>query len=430
MGNLRAESPNGHIFEKSLSHGKVNWRDTGSCQRFSVGLGLFKGVKMFRPMVFGVVVLNSCWSAAAQQRTFEGNWNNRKYNSSGKMTCVANETSPGQWTGVFSGVFQGERFQFTAQFQGRASAGGTELSGDARIRGAQYQWSGALVGNQLRGRYRASNGYNGEFALNETGVRPGTTAGSQSTNTLQDIEIEPVIQNGQHLLLVDNGLMGDESGVSSYLQRALEKRGIQITTSSQMNAGKRLREMVTPEVGLAMTAPDVDAVIIPIGDLATMKQFAKKLKDSGKKLFVFMTWERQHPGNRTSLSRYTAATRSGVREMRRMEKETGATIVPTAVLFHDLTTRPPDGMPRVDYLWKKNDENQNELGTMVSAWLMMAMLTGETPVGSNFDMPPSIVGERIQSDPEIRLSRQLRQELQYRTWSVAQAWTRGKCHLE
>ena len=191
-----------------------------------------------------------------------------------------------------------------------------------------------------------------------------------------------------------------------------------------------LSEMVTRDVGDAMVDPKVDVVVITSGDVKVMKQFAKKLKDNGKRLVVFMTWEPKHPGNRASKQQYTSATRGAVRRMRAFEKETGARIIPAAVLYHDLTINPPDAMPRIDFLWKERNIHQNALGTMANALLFSAMLTGDSPAGLNFDYPPNIVGQKLKDEPEIRLSRELRETLQYRSWAIAQAWARGKTHLE
>ena len=84
-----------------------------------------------------------------------------------------------------------------------------------------------------------------------------------------------------------------------------------------------------------------------------------------------------------------------------MERETGATIVSSAVAFHALTVRPPEGMPRIDYLWKPRNIHQNEIGTMINAWMLYAMLTGNSPVGVNFDMPPYVVGQKLKGNPDI-----------------------------
>ncbi len=385
---------------------------------------------MVRTVIIILLCLVSFNTVAAQQRTFQGKWNNRRFNSSGTMTCIAAETSPGNWSATFRGVFQGDPFEFKAEFRSKPSAAGHDLSGESTIRGARYQWTGSLKGSLLRGRYRATNGFNGEFALNETGGSKRSADAATQPDLMKEVEIPAVVRDGQRLVFVGNSFLANEGGVYNYLQRALGKRGIDITFDSKIYYGKPLSAMVTAEVGKAIMADDVDAVVITSGDPRIMKQFATKLKDSGKKLIVFMTWEPKHPGNGAAPVQYSIATRKAVREMRQMEKETGATIIPAAVLYHDLTSRPPDGVSRVDFLWKKKNIHQNELGTMVNAWLMCAVLAGESPIGLNFDMPPFMVGQRIQSDPDLRLTRELRQELQYRTWAVAQAWAQGKCHLE
>jgi hypothetical protein len=49
------------------------------------------------------------------------------------------------------------------------------------------------------------------------------------------------------------------------------------------------------------------------------------------------------------------------------------------------------------------------------------MLTPESPAGLNFDYPPHLVGQQLQDDPELRMTRELREIPQYRAWDVAQA---------
>jgi len=56
---------------------------------------------------------------------------------------------------------------------------------------------------------------------------------------------------------------------------------------------------------------------------------------------------------------------------------------------------------------------------MANALLMNAMLTGEWPAGINFDLPPLIVRQRLQDEPELRLTRDLRETIQYREWAIA-----------
>lgn len=384
-------------------------------------------IALFFALIYAVSLADSTY---ADDRIFQGQWNNRRTGSSGTMTCTASEGSSGQWKAVFRGSFQGKPFEHNVDFRSTESRTGSQLVGTASISGKRYEWNGTLRASQLRGQYRATNGWNGEFVLNETAASRRNVPDSVEPESIEEVEIKPVVHDGDHLLLVGNSFMANEGGVANYLQAALRKRGVDITHESKIAYGKPLSEMVTREVGVAMMKPEVDVVVITSGDMKVMKQFATKLKGSGKHLVVFMTWETKHPGNRATEKQYTAATRKAVLAMRELEKETGVTIIPAAVLFHDLTVRPPDGMPRVDYLWKAQNIHQNALGTMANALLMSAMLTGESPARLSFDFPPYIVGQKFRDEPDLRYTRDLREALQYRAWAVTQAWVKGKTHLE
>lgn len=385
---------------------------------------------MSRTITIVTLILAGHLANAAEERVFEGPWNNRRTGSSGTMTCTASEMTPGKWKAVFRGSFQGTPFEYPVEFQSIGSRAGSELAGTTTIDGQQYQWKGTLKASQLRGQYQASNGWNGEFALNETAASRRNVPNNVEPEAIEEVEIKPIIKDGDHLLFVGNSYMENDGGVYNYLEAALRKRQIDITHESIIAAGKSLNDMVTREVGEAMTSSKVNVIVITSGDPKVMRQFAKKIKDSGKRLVVFMTWEEKHPGNRATPTQYTASTRKAVRTMRELEKDTGATIIPAAVLYHDLTVRPADGMPRIDYLWRKGDGNQNAIGTMANALLMSAVLTGKSPAGLNFDLPPYIVGQKLQDDPDLRLTRELREILQYRAWEVAQNWAKGKTHLE
>ncbi len=100
-------------------------------------------------------------------RTFQGNWVNRKTRASGTMKCVATAESDGQWKATFSGVFMGRPFTYDVDFRARPAQGQTALAGTARIQNHNYEWAGALKGGMLTGRYRADNGWFGEFVLKE-----------------------------------------------------------------------------------------------------------------------------------------------------------------------------------------------------------------------------------------------------------------------
>ena len=72
------------------------------------------------------------------------------------------------------------------------------------IGGANYQWTGSLARSQLRGRYRASNGWNGEFILNETAASRSNMASASEPPPIQEVEIEAMVSDGDHLLFIGN----------------------------------------------------------------------------------------------------------------------------------------------------------------------------------------------------------------------------------
>jgi hypothetical protein len=373
-------------------------------------------------------------AAAQDSKTWEGRWSNRKYGTSGPLKCVAKESKAAQWTAVFTGTFKGSPFKFNAVFQGKANRQSTDLSGRSVVSGGRYQWNGSIQGKQLKGSYKANNGNYGEFALNESGTpkRPNTPTSTKTpapNNTSRTAD-KYEIANGDSLLFIGNSFMANEGGVFNYLTAGLEKKRVKIQTKKFIYYGRPLADMGKPEVRQSIESGNFKAVVITSGRLDVMKQFDAGIRKAGMKTVVMMTWELRHPGNRSTSTYYTAASQRAVQEMRKMERETGAMIVPTAVVFHDLTIRPPTGMPRVDYLWKPRNIHQNEIGTMVNSWMLYAIMTGNSPVGLNFDMQPYVVGQKLKSNPDIRFTRELRTALQERVWKVAQAWKAGKTHLE
>ncbi len=176
---------------------------------------------------------------AQQEREFEGRWTNQRTGASGTMSCVATEPAPGQWKGVFRGVFQGKPFEYRVDFQSKANGADIQLAGAATIDGQSYQWEGSLRASQLRGRYRASNGWNGEFVLNETAASRRNSPTQVEPAPIEDLEIKPIIEDGNHLLFVGNEFMSNEGGIANYLQAALQKRGIEITHESKITPGSR-----------------------------------------------------------------------------------------------------------------------------------------------------------------------------------------------
>ena len=105
---------------------------------------------------------------AEQTWTGTGTWNNKKYGTSGPLKCVAKEVKPGKWEAVFTGKFQGDPFEYKAEFESSGSGPNKKLSGKTKVRGHRYQWQGSLKGKNLIGKYTSSVGYHGEFRLKES----------------------------------------------------------------------------------------------------------------------------------------------------------------------------------------------------------------------------------------------------------------------
>ncbi|HAH45790.1 hypothetical protein [Gimesia sp.] len=117
-----------------------------------------------------VAIVATIWGTSLQAdeiRTWEGKWNNRKYNTTGPLKCIATSDESGKWKATFTGLFKGDPFKYEATFQSKPDGKQLKLSGDAVIRGHQYQWTGSMTGNTLSGKYKSNIGYYGEFILKE-----------------------------------------------------------------------------------------------------------------------------------------------------------------------------------------------------------------------------------------------------------------------
>lgn len=104
---------------------------------------------------------------AGEMRTWEGKWNNRKYNTTGPLKCVATSDDQGIWKATFTGLFKGDPFKYEATFQSRRVNKQLNLTGKATIRGHQYEWVGFMRGTTFSGKYKSNIGYYGEFVLKE-----------------------------------------------------------------------------------------------------------------------------------------------------------------------------------------------------------------------------------------------------------------------
>ena len=103
--------------------------------------------------------------AADAPKSWSGTWNNRKYNTSGALTCTVVGEQNGQWIAKFTGIALGKPISYTALMTPKKNGEQTALSGTTKVDGFDYQWSATVAGKSLNGSYKASNGNNGEFRL-------------------------------------------------------------------------------------------------------------------------------------------------------------------------------------------------------------------------------------------------------------------------
>ncbi len=226
--------------------------------------------------------------------------------------------------------------------------------------------------------------------------------------------------------------MGNYGGVHNVLQKMLTTTPAPVTITTKLDVyyGKPLAAMFTPQAQDLIRSKKFDPVVITSGTLEVMKQFDTLIREQGARTVVYMTWEGVHPGNKGTAEQYRAATAAEVKVMRRMERETGAVIVPVAVVYYDLITHPPRSGLREDFLWRPANIHQNFLGTAVNAWTLQAVLNGHSPVGLDFDYTANLPDwlQQTLAPDDLALARDasLRRACQERIWRIVQQWRAGK----
>lgn len=113
-------------------------------------------------LVAAMMFLFSAPEAAAAD-VYSGQWNNRKFGTKGTMIATLTKGQGNNWTGVFTGIALGKNYRYTTRFTSRMQQGKLMLVGNSNIDGDTYKWAAFIVGSQLSGSYRASNGNNGNF---------------------------------------------------------------------------------------------------------------------------------------------------------------------------------------------------------------------------------------------------------------------------
>jgi hypothetical protein len=117
-------------------------------------------------LLAGIVIPTGAADASKDVgKSWSGTWNNKKYGTSGPLTCTIVGEENGQWIAKFSGMALGKPISYNAIITHKEAGGRTTLSGTTKVDGGDYQWSGAITGTSFTGTYRASNGNNGDLRL-------------------------------------------------------------------------------------------------------------------------------------------------------------------------------------------------------------------------------------------------------------------------
>jgi hypothetical protein len=109
--------------------------------------------------------------ATAQEKPDEkpwkgtGTWNNRRFGTTGPITCAITPKDEKTWEAQFDGTGAGRKFSHKVTMETTKKSDRTLLQGTATIDGDTYRWTGYLNKEGLFGNYRAAGGNNGQFRL-------------------------------------------------------------------------------------------------------------------------------------------------------------------------------------------------------------------------------------------------------------------------
>src|SRR3954467_14400647 len=115
-----------------------------------------------RRTLIGLLLLLAPAAASAAERVYEGSWLTTTRRLDGTMICAVTDLGEQRWRGHFHGVWQGQPFSYQVDFKGPPE----KLRGTAWIDGADYEWTGEMVGGKFTGTFWGSR-YRGSFNLEQ-----------------------------------------------------------------------------------------------------------------------------------------------------------------------------------------------------------------------------------------------------------------------
>ncbi len=130
-----------------------------------VRLAPFRNLSMKVLLVLAMLAPIATQAADPPSKSWSGTWNNKKYKTTGPLTCTVTSSKGGNWQATFSGTGLGNPFSYPATLKAMEKGGRIYLAGSTKVDGEAYRWSGYIQGQVLAGSYKSATGNNGTFSL-------------------------------------------------------------------------------------------------------------------------------------------------------------------------------------------------------------------------------------------------------------------------
>ncbi len=199
-----------------------------------------------------------------------------------------------------------------------------------------------------------------------------------------------ILFSNAKMSFISNSFMGAWGGLNNYLELMVEASPEPVTlntiparqTSGGWYWGLGLGAMTSALDRIELEG-DYSSCIFLDGPLQTMRDFADRLFVACDFVVLFADAGARNPV--TLGANHFNVTNSTLSNARIMESEyPDLLVIPTALIFYDLSIDPPITVPRLDYLYGDQNIHQNGLGTLINAFAIYSVLSSRSPVGIGF----------------------------------------------
>ena len=217
---------------------------------------------------------------------------------------------------------------------------------------------------------------------------------TEASDLTPPLKYAPPLPDGGSVFFVGNSLLGWEGrSLPEWLAALGEARGIQFEAGSDIVPGDlplaAFLEHDAVKAALAsrkyqvwiLQGHEYEPVDHPREFYEAVRNFDAKIRASGGRTVLFMTWEFRW---RRFMDKLSTSYDSIGREL-------GIPVIPTGLVFRDCELLPPSG--RVPFFLTASSEepsgdiHENQMGMAVSLYSTYAILTGDNPSGQLFVAP-------------------------------------------